>query len=84
MTKSFANKIRLKERLHTFSMVESTSIRSHLDEFNSLITDLKSLDVKIEDEDKAILLVVSLPPSYKDFKKIIPYSNNVVLSFEDV
>jgi hypothetical protein len=30
--------------------------------------DLKSLDVKIDDEDKVILLVVSLPPSFKHFK----------------
>ena len=39
--------------------------------------------MKIKDEDKAILLVVSLPSSYKHFKEILLYSNNT-LSFEDV
>jgi hypothetical protein len=46
--------------------------------------DLKSLDVKIDDEDKAILLVVSLPPSFKHFKEIMLYSNHTSLSFENV
>jgi len=62
MTKSLANKIRLKERLYTFRMVEGTPFQKYLNEFNSILVDLESLDVKIEDEDKAILLVVSLPP----------------------
>ena len=84
MTKSLFNKIRLKERLYTFSMAEGIPIQNHLDEFNSILIDLESMDVKIEDEDKAILLVVSLPSSYKHFKEILLYSNKETLSFEDV
>ena len=84
MSKSLANKIRLKERLYTFRMAEGTPIKKHLNEFNSIVIDLESLDVKIEDEDKAILLVVSLPPSYKHFKEIMLYSNSNTISFEDV
>ena len=61
MTKSLANKLRLMERLYTIRVSEGTSMQSHLNEFNSIIVDLESLDVKIDDEDKAILLVVSLP-----------------------
>jgi len=55
----------------------------HLNDFNSIIVDLENLDVKVEDEDKAILLVVSLPPSYKHFKEIMLYSNSDTISFED-
>ena len=40
--------------------------------------------MKIKDEDKAILLVVSLPPSYKHFKEIMLYSNSNTISVEDV
>jgi hypothetical protein len=61
MTKSLANKPRLKERVYTIRMSEGTSMQSHLDKFNSIIVDLESLDVKIDDEDKLILLIVSLP-----------------------
>jgi hypothetical protein len=64
MTKSLTNKLRLKERLYTIHMSEGTSMQSHLNEFNSIIVDLESLDVKIDGEDKTILLVVSLPPFF--------------------
>ena len=84
MTKSLGNKIRLKERLYTFRMAEGTPVQKHLNEFNSILFDLESLDVKFEDEDKAILLVVSLPPSFKHFKEIMLYSNSNTISFEDV
>jgi hypothetical protein len=84
MTKSLANKLRLKERLYTIRMAEGTSIQSHLNEFNSICVDLESLDVKIDDEDKAILLVVSLPPSFKHFKEIMVYENHTSLTFENV
>ena len=61
MTKSLANKICLKERLYTFRMAEGTPVQKLLNDFNSIIVDIESLDVKMEDEDKGILLVVSLP-----------------------
>jgi hypothetical protein len=84
MTKSLANKIHLKERLYTIHMSEGTSMQSHLNEFNSIIVDLESLDVKIDDEDKTILLVVSLPHSFKHFKEIMFYGNHTSLSFGNV
>ena len=84
MTKSLANKIRLKERLYNFRMAEGTLGQKHLNEFNYILVDLESLDVKIEDKDKAILRVVSLPPSYKHFKEIMLDSNSDTISFEDV
>jgi hypothetical protein len=54
------------------------------DEFNSICVDLESLDVKIDDEDKVILLVVSLLPSFKHFKEIKLYGNHTSLTFENV
>jgi len=84
MTKNLANKLRLKERIYTIRMIEGTPIQSHLDEFNSIILDLENIDVKIDDEDKVVLLVVFLPSTYKHFKEIMLYENNHTLSFEDV
>jgi len=65
-------------------MSEGTHIQSHLDEFNSIIIDLENLDVKIDDEDKAVLLILSLPPSHRQFKEIMLYGNYLTLSFHDV
>ncbi|GJY27089.1 retrovirus-related pol polyprotein from transposon TNT 1-94 [Tanacetum coccineum] len=53
MTKSLANKLRLKDRLYTFRMKPGTSVQDHLDEFNTILIDLENLDVDIDDEDKA-------------------------------
>ncbi|GJU96176.1 retrovirus-related pol polyprotein from transposon TNT 1-94 [Tanacetum coccineum] len=84
MTKSLANKLRLKDRLYTFRMKPGTSVQDHLDEFNTILIDLENLDVDIDDEDKAVLLVISLPASYKHFKEIMLYGNRETLSFDDV
>ena len=47
MTKSHDNKIRLKEELYTFRMTAGTPIQKHLNDFNLIIIDLESLDVKL-------------------------------------
>ena len=60
MTKSLADKIRLKEMLYTFRMAEGTPIQKHLNDFNSVIVDLESLDVKVEDEDETSLTPIGL------------------------
>jgi len=84
MTKNLPNKIHLKEQLYTFSMAKGTPIEKYLDDFNSIIINLESLEVKIKDEDKVIPLAVSSLPSYKHFKEIVLYNNNDTLSFENV
>ena len=63
LTKSLINKLRFKEMLCTLKMVEGMLTKSHLDDFNYILVDLKNLEVNIGDEDKAILLVCSLPHS---------------------
>jgi len=69
MTKSLTNKIQLKDRLYTFKMAESSPVQKLLNDFNSIIVDLENLDVEIEDEDKTLWLVVSLPSSYNTSRK---------------
>jgi cell division cycle protein 20 (cofactor of APC complex) len=40
-------------------------MNEHLNDFNKMIADLKNLDVEIDDEDKALLLLNSLPDTYE-------------------
>jgi len=54
-------------------MHEGIPIKSHIIEFSSIITDLGKIKVKIEDEDQEILLLCSLPSSYKSFREVIIY-----------
>ena len=46
-------------------------IKSYIAEFFSIINDVDKIEVKIEDEDQALLLLYSLPSSYKSFRETI-------------
>ena len=67
MTKSLTNKLLLKQRLFSLRMQSGTPLREHLEKLNSILLDLRNLNVKINDEDAALILLVSLPSSYLNF-----------------
>lgn len=49
-------------------MVKDTLIEDQLDEFNKIVDDLLNVNVTLEDEDQAILLVNDIPKSLEHFK----------------
>jgi len=51
-------------------MHEGTPSKSHITEFFSIINDLDKIDVRIEDEDRTLILLCSLPSLYKSFRKV--------------
>lgn len=83
LTKTLANRLHLKQRLFMLRMSEGTSIKSHVDVFNSILMDLENLDIKVEDEDQALLLLCSLPPSYKHFRETLIYGRDEI-TMDDV
>ena len=48
-------------------MQSGTPLREHLKKLNSILLDLCNLDVMIDDEDVALILLVSLPSSFENF-----------------
>lgn len=48
-------------------------MNEHLNNFNKIIADLKNLDVQINDEDKALLLLNSLPDTYDHLTTTLLY-----------
>ena len=82
-TRALPNHIYLKEHLYGFKIEESKPIDDALDEFNKLVLDLESLDIKVEDEDKTIILLNSLPKSLKHFKETLKYGRDAI-TFDDV
>ncbi|MBA0653616.1 hypothetical protein Goklo_020772, partial [Gossypium klotzschianum] len=64
-------------------MNKSELLRDHISQFITLLNDLKNVELHIDHEDQAILLLYSLPHSYKYFRKTLIYSRDK-LSFEDI
>lgn len=67
MTKSLTNKLLLKQRLFALRMQEDIELHDHLDMLNSILLELRNIDVKVEDEDATLILLVSLPNSFENF-----------------
>ena len=63
MTKSLSNTLFMKKQLYSLQMKEGTPILQHLNAFNRILSDLLTLEVKLEEEDKALVLLSSLPSS---------------------
>lgn len=64
-------------------MDEHTKVFGHLSDFNGIVYELKTIRVKIDDEDKALRLVWSLPSSYQHIKPVLIYGKKI-LNFEEV
>ena len=65
-------------------MHKGTPIKSHIAEFFFIINDLNKIDVKIEDENQVILLLCSLPSSYKSFGEAIIYESKSIIKVNEV
>ena len=63
----------MKQHLFLLRIHEGTPIMTHIAEFSSIVNDLDRIEVKIEDEDQAILLLCFLSSSYKNFREAIIY-----------
>ena len=60
MTKSLVNRLYLKQDLYSFKMIGDKVLAEQLDMFNKMILYLENIDVKIDDEDQALLLLCAL------------------------
>ena len=58
MTKSLTSKLHLKHRLYSHIMEDGTSLEEHLTTFKEIVVDLKTLDVKYEEEDLGLIFFV--------------------------
>ncbi|GJU08707.1 hypothetical protein Tco_1125137 [Tanacetum coccineum] len=83
MTKSSTNKLLLKQRLFSLQMKEGPTLKDHLDALNSILMDLKNVEVMIDDENAALILLVSLPPSFENFVNSFVVEKDTI-TLEDV
>ena len=65
-------------------MKEGMKIADHLNVFNTLIFQLSDMEVKMQEEDKVITLLCSMPESWDHFITSISLSTADSLKFESV
>lgn len=83
LAKSLTNKLHLKRQLYRLKMEEGGSLMEHMNVFNGYLDQLRKVDVKIDEEDKALLLLTSLPDSYDTLVTTLLYGKDTV-SLEQV
>ena len=83
MSKTTTTKVYLKQKLYRLKMQEGSDFVEHMNAFNQVVTDLARLSVKIDEEDRAILLLCSLPPSYEHLITTLTYGKETI-KLEDV
>ncbi|KAJ1441019.1 gag-polypeptide of LTR copia-type, partial [Sesbania bispinosa] len=82
MSKSICNKLLLKRRLFGLHMKEGMPLKDHLDELNLILMELRDIYVKVEDEDVAMILLASLPPSYESFVNSLSFRKECIMMEE--
>ncbi|KAE8695714.1 hypothetical protein F3Y22_tig00110694pilonHSYRG00408 [Hibiscus syriacus] len=61
---SASNKVHLMRRLFNLRMAEGASVAHHLNELNTITTQLSSVEIEFDDEVRALILLSSLPDSW--------------------
>jgi hypothetical protein len=82
-SKSLVNKLFLRKKLYNLRMRDGDSVAEHLNAFNTVVSQLVSVEIKISDEDKCISLLCSLPDSWDSLVVAIG-SNTTSLKFDEV
>ena len=65
-------------------MTKSRTIEEQIAEFNKNIDDLENIGVKLEDEDKVVILLNALPKTFEHFRYALLYGKDQLITLEEV
>jgi hypothetical protein len=82
-SKSLVNKLFLRNKLYILRVRDGDSMVEHLNSFNTVVSQLISIEIKISDEGKCIILLCSLPDSWDSLVVAIGINTNA-LKFDEV
>jgi hypothetical protein len=83
-SKSLVNKLFLQKKLYHLRMEDGDSVTEHINAFNTPVIQLVSVNITIEEEDKCITLLCSLPDSWVNLVVEIGSTTQSTLKYEDV
>ena len=70
-SKSLTNRLCLKMKLYRLKMNMGEDLHDHINKFNQLISQLLNTNDKLSDEEQALLLLASLPSSFKTLVQML-------------
>jgi len=73
-TPSANNKVHLMKKLFNLKMPENTPVAQHLNEFNTIINQLSSVEINFDDEIQALIVLASLPNSWDAMRTAVSNS----------
>jgi hypothetical protein len=82
-SKSLVNKLYLRNKFYNMRMRNGDSVAEHLNAFNTVVSQLVFVEIKILEEDKCIHLLCSLPDQQYTLVAVIG-SNTNSLMFDEV
>jgi hypothetical protein len=83
MSKTVTTKLYLEKKLYGLKMQEGSDLAGHINVFSQMVTNHEQLGLKIETEDKAIILLCSLPSSYEHVVTTLTYGKESI-KVEDI
>ena len=79
------NKVHLMKKLFNLKMVEGTPVAQHLDEFNTITNQLSSVEIDFDDEICVLIVLASLPNSWKAMRMVVINSTGKSrLKYDDI
>ena len=79
------NKVFLMMRLFQLKMDEGAGVATHVNEFNTIVNQLSSVEIEFYDEVRALILLASLPNSWEPMRAAVSNSvGSAKLKFNDV
>jgi hypothetical protein len=78
LTKSLTNRLYFKQQIYIVKMKDGEPLCDHLDDFNRIILDLKNIDIKVDDEDQALILLYSQPEFFDKFINSMLYGRDTI------
>jgi hypothetical protein len=82
-SKYLLNELFLRKKLYLLRMSDDSSVTEHLNTFNTVLSQLSSVDIKIIDEEKCIIILCSFPDSWENLVVAIG-SNKTTIALEDM
>lgn len=81
---TLANRLYIRQMLYSYKIQHDRLLGDQLDEFSKVLDDLENANVKLQDEDKAILLLNVLPKSYDQLKDVMLYGRLITITLAEL